>query len=120
MQTDIVLLTTEETLQTHITFIPTVQLGTMVNQTTKLKCVSALPCLCRDDPLICAAQTPGLHPGVGCGPRRHHYGGPRAEDAGEEVEGHRGAIADGEGLHQRPADVRQGDRPAAATQTGEE
>lgn len=68
----------------------------------------------RDDPPVDPAQVPGVSPGLCSGGHR----GPRAEDAGEKVKGHRRAAADREGLHQGPADVCQGDYPTTPTQTG--
>lgn len=74
-------------------------------------------CLSRDDPPVIPTKNPGLHHDLWLHPHSRH-GGSRAEDAGEEVEGHRGAAADGEGLHQRPADVCGGDHRAAAEEAG--
>ncbi len=70
--------------------------------------ICLLSCLFRNDPPVVSTQNSGLHPNLRLYPCSRHRGS-RAEDAGEEVKGHRGAAADGEGLHQRPADVCRGD-----------
>lgn len=75
--------------------------------------------LCRDDVSVIPAQTFGLHSGVGHVIRvQHQLGQSRAEDVGEEEQGDRGAAADGEGLHQRLADVCGGDHRASAEEAG--
>lgn len=82
--------------------------------------LNPVPCLCRDDAPVVPAQVPGIRPYRGLACRgRHGHRGPRAEDGGKEVKGHRGAAADGEGLQQRPADVCEGDHRAAAKEAGE-
>lgn len=75
------------------------------------------PVFSRDDAPVVPTQIPGLHPDLGLVPLGW-LGGSGAEDAGEEVQGHRGAVADRKRLHQRPTDVCRGDHRATAEETG--
>jgi len=59
----------------------------------KLNLSPLLSRLSRDDAPVVPTQSARFNPDLGLDPRRRRPGS-RAEDAGEEVKGHRGAAAD--------------------------